>query len=1008
MKCAIIHIADIHYRKNEPEGVSTVLKAFIKDVTKQKQAFNDQDFFLAIVGDLVNAGDDIESYSNFIAEFNQEFDDIGLLKDFRILVPGNHDVQQNIIEQNLKDIQKNYVNVSTTEKKFNDFICNKDFYEPKFENYELFESEFAKYGIDFSPQGKGWAINDEMGVYCLNTALGSLGGVNDIKDERKLAICTRGLVEWCNNNKTKTNILLMHHPISHLNDWSQDELKLIIEKNFTLCLCGHDHNQDILYNKISKKSLICSVPQLYTTKQEDLGYAIIFMENKSVEKIIYRQYNKGKFFNGSKFSDTEDGVVIIQNEYLKNKSIMEGKLKNALAFFKDQPEVFIEPKLSVTREFNDDENSLNELINKPFSTIIIAQPQFGLTCLAHYMILEAYKNGQFWIYLDSKHSKARNIGKEINGQLEIYSHKEENIKCIIIDSWNSSIIDHRNILNFIDDKYHTISIIIMVNYLEFTYTSDFDLSKLNTEFKCLHLLALQRNKVREFVSKYNQQFNIAREDEVVSKVTFELQALNIHRTPLNILTLLKVFEKNMNEDILNRTKLIKTVLFILFTDSDSFTYSSNKPSVDDCEYILGKFCKTMIEEHIRSFSQIKIKVELEKYCQEKLISVDVDAIINILEWNNIIIRHNYLLEFKHSYWIFYFAATYMLHDKEFMTYILSNKKYVNFPEIVEFYTGIDGRRESAIKILLSDLIQLVNTVNYKIGITEKFNPFDGVVWEPSKESIETIWKDISEIVEKSTLPTEIKDQYADKFYNSEAPYDQSFAQFLEEYSIISMLQIIKASSRALRNSNYVSTNLKLDMLQAVFNGWEQISKVIFLLSPTLALRGKAVYDGFSLILSGDFEGDYHEKLKKIYLVTPTNVVNHLKDDLSSKKNGPLIFEIFNPGSSEMQKHFISLYLIKEKPDGWKKVLFEHMNLLHRNSFYLGDIYSTLDNEIANGFISTNEINQIKSLMSIVVAKHKNAPKISKSKAKVIPPNMTLSKKNKLPLDVIIAARKRKN
>ena len=51
-------------------------------------------------------------------------------------MPGNHEVQQNIIEQNLNDIQKNYVNVSTTEQKFNDFICNKDFYEPKFENYE--------------------------------------------------------------------------------------------------------------------------------------------------------------------------------------------------------------------------------------------------------------------------------------------------------------------------------------------------------------------------------------------------------------------------------------------------------------------------------------------------------------------------------------------------------------------------------------------------------------------------------------------------------------------------------------------------------------------------------------------------------------------------------------------------------------------------------------------------------------------------------------------------------
>ena len=30
---AIIHVADIHYRKDAPEGASSIIKAFLKDLT---------------------------------------------------------------------------------------------------------------------------------------------------------------------------------------------------------------------------------------------------------------------------------------------------------------------------------------------------------------------------------------------------------------------------------------------------------------------------------------------------------------------------------------------------------------------------------------------------------------------------------------------------------------------------------------------------------------------------------------------------------------------------------------------------------------------------------------------------------------------------------------------------------------------------------------------------------------------------------------------------------------
>jgi predicted MPP superfamily phosphohydrolase len=602
MKCAIAHIADIHYRREELEGASLILDALVTDLAKQKETLTDYDLYLAITGDVVFAGNDVESYLSFGEKINRRLSDIGLARDHLMIVPGNHDIDQAIVKKDFENYRATMNSNSESERKFNDFIEDTNYRDDKFDNYMLFEADFAQYGIDYSVTGKGWVLNSDLGVYCLNTSLSSLGRTNHVVDE-PLAVFTRGLIDWCNTTNTSINVLLMHHPLSSLNKWSRSALKQVIETHFSLCLCGHAHEQDIFYNNISQKSLICSAPQVFTNREDLLGYAIVLIEYNSVDKIIYREYAKGQFLNGQRFSENSQGVVNIQSDRLKLLDILKSRLRNALSFFRGQPEVFIEPKISKEREFNNEPNLLDELIKAPRASFIVSHPQFGLTCLSHYMRLEAYKNGSFWVYLDSKHTKARNVEAVISSQLREFNRTVDDIACIIIDSWDCSVIDHRNILKSIDGEYKGVPVLVMSNYTTLYYAPEFNFDHLNTEYDILHLQAMQRNKVREFVSQYNKEKRIAGEDVIVEKVVKDLEALNIHRTPFNCLTLLKVLERNYNESFVNRTKMIKAVLFILFTDADSFTYSSNKPDVDDCEYILGKFCMGLINRLIIECTQ---------------------------------------------------------------------------------------------------------------------------------------------------------------------------------------------------------------------------------------------------------------------------------------------------------------------------------------------------------------------------------------------------------------------
>lgn len=321
MKYAIVHISDIHYKKEEPEGVSTVLKAFLNDLKNQKVILQDYSFFIAITGDIVFAGKDFRAYESFSNELDGELNNIGLSKEYRIIVPGNHDVDQDIVTSNLEELKKVNEKYSESESAFNSFTATDNVLDRKFENYELFEADFAKYGINYSSVGKGWEMDSSLGVYCLNSAITSLGGADKIKDENKLSIGTRSLVEWCNKKNTITNILLLHHPINYLNQWSKDELKTIIENNFILCISGHNHEKDIFYNRFSQNAVICSAPQLFTKKNEKLGYSIITISDNSIEKIIYRQYSQNSFLNGSIFSGNNEGIVYPPKIYSKVKEI---------------------------------------------------------------------------------------------------------------------------------------------------------------------------------------------------------------------------------------------------------------------------------------------------------------------------------------------------------------------------------------------------------------------------------------------------------------------------------------------------------------------------------------------------------------------------------------------------------------------------------------------------------------------------------------------------------------
>ncbi|NVN94259.1 MAG: metallophosphoesterase [Bacteroidetes bacterium] len=408
MKIALIHLSDLHFRLNWEEEQSIVLNEFFKDLSKQISSDLSVKNFLVFSGDIVQKGGNKQLYDAFYNQFNSELNKLNITKNQRICVPGNHDISTEYIKNQFEE-HEGVLKLEFNESQFNDYMTkSSNIYNEKFLNYKEFESKFANYGIfGDSISGSGWNIDENIGIYCLNTAICSSGGYNSINDKNRLAIDTRNIQRWLSDCKATTKILVMHHHKEWLIDWAKTEIDKLLRKNFVLCLSGHIHGQSVFHSINNDCTLIeCSAPPLLTNKNEKLGYSIIFVNEKGVTEIKYRQWTKEhNFVTGVDFSNNDNGKIIINNNINSNADnlqldilkIIEKRLEKALRSYSIQPIVFVDPVLSKTNDVSSihEEEKENLIDNEHFicnikSTIIKAPPQFGLSCLSHYLIKKAW------------------------------------------------------------------------------------------------------------------------------------------------------------------------------------------------------------------------------------------------------------------------------------------------------------------------------------------------------------------------------------------------------------------------------------------------------------------------------------------------------------------------------------------------------------------------------------------------------------------------------------------
>jgi len=766
----------------------------------------------------------------------------------------------------------------------------------------------------------------------------------------------------------------------------------------------HEFN-DALDRKRNSKSSIPRIIFFFGKESVDLNNPNIDEILKQHKKV--KQFKSGISDNGiyidfesvDVFEKTlEDKLNLFISEYSPlsnpNEKIkeldkvlkrLEEDLNESLKTYNEKSPIWIDPIISTKREVptNPTKNKENRIdlksfIEKPTNIIIKAPSEFGLTSLAHYLKLNAWKAGKTFVYIDSKKTKRHKIVKDIYNEVQNYYFKTiDSIDCILLDS---VCFDEHGIMQMIKnicDEYKNIPIILL-NTLDnnfFLKSNEDDNVEIRRKFTSLYLLPLPQSEVRKIVVTYAKSKSFIEDNETtLTKVTKDLETLNMHRTVKNCISILRASSNMLDEyGPINRTKLLETILNRVFQDYELPTYQDEKPDVKDCSFVLGYLCELLILRKDFEFSDKYFNEELTKFCDENFITLDLNYLLNALKDNSIIgstsSNSHY---FKNSYWVFYFIAQRMNMNPKFRETIYRDKSYIDYPEIIEFYTGIDRNKEDALIVLNKDLEDILQEVKAKVNIPNDLNPFKAIRWNPDISILEKEEAKIGENVITSGLPDEVKDKYEDKHYNQIRPYNQVINSVMRDYSFLVLMRQITASSRALRNSDFVNdTNLKKELLSKITEGWNEFNKLLIVLAPLLADKGDITFEGASFhLVEEDFNiDDPIQKRMAVLLSLPTNIVKYFKDDIYSAKIGPLLIDKAVNESNSLIKHELMILIAAERPKSWRVVIDNYIVSLDKNSYFLSDVLSVLNFNIDFKATEINDIKILKMLAKKCRAKH---------------------------------------
>ena len=213
--------------------------------------------------------------------------------------------------------------------------------------------------------------------------------------------------------------------------------------------------------------------------------------------------------------------------------------------------------------------------------------------------------------------------------------------CIIVDNFELHNELHVRQARSIATAFSSATIILLCTVDNPEKIDSSFVRKVNFKFEEISIWSLNRSKMRMLVRQHLLTGSSKLvEDSAVQKLVDHLDTLNLPRTAHNCLTLLTIFNHQIESSPVNRTEVIETFLQILFSTMQGIPKYSSIPDLKDSLFALGYLCEELVRRGKFDFSRRDFFDIVDKYCRDQMVDIEIDTLFLMLVASHLFLRED--------------------------------------------------------------------------------------------------------------------------------------------------------------------------------------------------------------------------------------------------------------------------------------------------------------------------------------------------------------------------------
>lgn len=444
MKLLIVQITDLHIKNKDDE--------FDVDVSKLVQALKlvgDIDkVMLVAVGDIAFSGKREEyrcAGGLLIAICKKIREEFGAQVEVCV-VPGNHDINFDDLEQNFEILENSYRRKNVIQKS--------DEYIGHMSDYMFFSAKHRCFEKDKIIDKKVIKLGEKaVGFIMINTApLSLLGGANGDKGFHYLS--KENIRKIDRLAVDDVNVLVMHHNYEWFSQDIKNELRDIISRKYQMVLTGHEHYNIAENMKINDKlNVFCSQGYALHGAIEELGYSafVINLDNNEMRPYSYLLKNgiyMQSIHEAISFPNKVAGKFVVNPKKLRELLCDSDGVKYESYFV--FPEMVYEDQNTedeIKKYACNDFESLLKIVSEKTSIIVSGGKKAGKTTLSRMLFDKLINNNYVPVLIAASDIDKKRISNVVKNMFEeqyimedetfdIFLQTEKTQKIAIIDEYD--------------------------------------------------------------------------------------------------------------------------------------------------------------------------------------------------------------------------------------------------------------------------------------------------------------------------------------------------------------------------------------------------------------------------------------------------------------------------------------------------------------------------------------------------------------------------------------------